>query len=127
MKKILILGIAILVLSMAFVGCKEEGGNGSIGVTVINNNSDALTNIKITAIVNNNEAHVLYDSGTISIATGATHSFTANNISWSLIGTQICKYYVTVGGTERTGNLILDKDENPNNLKISSQGWLESL
>jgi len=123
----------VAIIGFGFTACDPGdddgggGGGGSIGVTVKNNNSGTLTKIKIAAIVDNQEAHVLYDSGTISIANGATHSFTANNISWSLIGTQICKYYVTVGGTEKTGNLILDKDKNPANLEIDNQGWLGYL
>ncbi|MCL2210173.1 MAG: hypothetical protein FWB89_08450 [Treponema sp.] len=123
----------VAVIGFGFTACGDgsgngnDGGSGSIGVTVKNNNSDPLTNIKITAIVDNKEAHVLYDSGTISIATGATHSFTANNISWSLIGTQICRYYVTVGGTERTGNIVLGKNENPNNFEIKDNGFLGNL
>jgi len=123
-KKLLGIIVMVAIVGFGFTACGEEDDGNSIGVTVTNNNSAALTNIKITAIVDNKEAHVLYESGTISIAAGGTHSFTAKNISWSMIGTQICKYYVTVGGTERTGNIILDKDENPNKLKIDEQGWL---
>ena len=90
MKKILILGIAVLVLSMAFVGCKEDDGNITFNIT--NNHTVAIKSVAVGNGSANNYQPFTKD---VSIdANGGTGSVTFN-LEKNPIGYMISSFTIT--------------------------------
>jgi len=86
MKKILILGIAVLILSMAFVGCDDKGG---VTFSITNNHTVDIKSVRVQDTFNNEFTK------NISISANGGTGKVSLNLKKSMIGYGIAQFEVT--------------------------------